>query len=142
MAVNVTTAQQGVETETALLNLNITRGYPGGNQWPGMPVAVPAVAPALTYGVNLTYGANKLILAADGSIDTVVSQGQNQVMVNFTQAQVGGWMLLPITVDGVVTTLVAYIESLADAVVSADLAAKAALAAAQAAAAQAAAVSA
>ena len=94
----------------------------------------PPAAPALTYGVQLAYGTNKLILNADGSINTVVSQNQSPVGVAFTQAQVAAWMGLPITVGATATTLGAYIESLADAAVAADIAAKAALAAAQAAA--------
>ena len=124
MVAKSTTVAANVLTETAAINMTITRNIQG------------SLPPVDIYGVNMGYGDAQFITDGNGVKTQLIQQGLNTVWFSLTQEEVGSFMSLQVTPAGATApiSLGAYIGQLMDAQIQVDMAAKAAAALAAAAA--------
>jgi len=89
MATNVKQLPGSIQSETALLSINITRNIDSvGN---------------VTYSANLSYGDALYLVDETGKKTMTLSQGINPKYLPYSQEKIAGWFDKPITVDGIET---------------------------------------
>lgn len=120
MAAKESITNSRILTETALVNLQISRSIIGGG--PMVPGAAP-VPPRDAFGLNLSYADTEYLVDASGARERVLTQGQNQRWLNLAPDQVEALRDSPMkAADGAATTWGVFTDQLLDALIVADLA--------------------
>lgn len=108
MAAKVVTSQSNIMTETVAQNFSISRSYQTLTTQTGVSIDP-------NYSVNLSYCENEFLVDGEGKKTRLISQGLKSKNIYFVPEKVASFMLKPITVAGVDTTLGEYMAELMDA---------------------------
>lgn len=107
-------------TETALVNLQLSRSIIGGS---AMVPGAPPVPPSEAFGLNLSYADTEYLVDASGARERVLTQGQNQRWLNLAPDQVEALRNTPMkTAQSEATTWGAFTDQLLDGLIVADMA--------------------
>lgn len=115
MAKNIVVRNGNLQTETAMINFQISRSVFGGLKEDGS-----FEVPRVVFSISMMYGDCDYLLNDAGDKVRLLTQGMKVKNVSLKPEEVAAFFVKPITVEGKETVLGEYLASLMDAAIPAE----------------------